>query len=72
MSMRSSVASSYTKKTNLLTPETFIRNLPYSMCKTLADELDPPGTATNWKDFVVKIPKSPDNPEPRYSVGNIR
>ena len=56
----------------IITPDTYIRNLPYSVCKELADELDPPGTATNWKDFVVKIPKGPNNFEPKFTVLNIK
>ena len=67
-----SAKSWVTRSRRAITPDTYIRNLPYSVCKALADELDPPGTATNWKDFVVKIPKSPDNPEPKYTVLNIK
>lgn len=73
MSMRSWTSGSHSSsRPNVITPQTYIRNLPYSICKALADELDPPGTATNWKDFVIKIPKSPVNSEPRYSVLHIR
>ena len=56
----------------LLTPESYIRDLPYSVCEALANELDPPGTATNWKDFVVKIPRGPDDPEPKYTALEIK
>jgi len=68
MSLRS--WNTHSKKA--ITPDTYIRNLPYSVCKSLADELDPPGTATNWKDLVVKLPRSPNNPEPKFTVLNIR
>uniref|UniRef100_H2YAX6 Death domain-containing protein n=1 Tax=Ciona savignyi TaxID=51511 RepID=H2YAX6_CIOSA len=54
------------------TMQTYIRNLPYSVLKSIADDLDVAGTATNWRDFVLKIPRSQNDPEPRYDLQDIR
>nr|XP_009859368.1 interleukin-1 receptor-associated kinase 4 [Ciona intestinalis] len=55
-----------------VTAQTYIRNLPYSVLKSIADDLDTAGTATNWRDFVLKIPRGPNDPEPRYQLQDIR
>ncbi|XP_078488424.1 interleukin-1 receptor-associated kinase 4 [Ciona intestinalis] len=55
-----------------VTAQTYIRNLPYSVLKSIADDLDTAGTATNWRDFVLKIPRGPNDQEPRYQLQDIR
>ncbi|CAK8676056.1 unnamed protein product [Clavelina lepadiformis] len=56
----------------LLSNNSYIRNLPYSLVQLIAAELDPAGTATNWKDLALRIPKGPHNPEPKFTIQHIR
>lgn len=61
---------SYLKKK--VTPQTYIRNLPAKMMYEMAAELDHKTAGSSWKDLAVNIPKSRDDPEPKFSMTNIR
>jgi len=61
-----------TKPRKVVTLDSYIRDLPWSLFNYIANELDSPGSSTNWKDFVTKIPISLNNSTPRFSMNEIR
>ena len=61
-----------TKPRKVVTLDSYIRDLPWSLFNFIANELDSPGSSTNWKDFVTKIPISLNNSTPRFSMNEIR
>jgi len=60
------------KPRKIITLDSYIRDLPWSLFNFIANELDSPGSSTNWKDFVTKIPISLNNSTPRFSMNEIR
>lgn len=58
-------------RTNI-TPDTFLRNLPYSILQNLARQLDPEGTATTWKDLALRIPRDRFDLTPRFTMTDIQ
>nr|CAB3256812.1 interleukin-1 receptor-associated kinase 4 [Phallusia mammillata] len=60
------------RQPNQITPQTYIRKLPYSIMRSIASALDLPGTATNWKDFAQKIPRGIGIAESKYTAHQMR